>query len=181
MLSGKLVVFLEQVLSIIKNPSETEVSEKHISVEAANLWYQALMSRYEAISHANDAIDTKLTVLATISLALVTLILTGAKLEINVLTSIGIVLLGGCALISTLSSRVSSIAAPVNSHDERPDYYNKTDEEFVWQLIPDIEEATRKTLKINETKSRYYNISLGLLALGVILLVLSQYVTISVK
>lgn len=152
--------------------SETnQDNNTHISTESLGLWYQAQLTRYENVSSSNNAIDSKCGVLIAASIAVLAINASNIISHPTVLGIIGSAGLVISSVIASMAMHVRDSQDPVVTSKERIDYYYKTDHEFAWQLIADVEEATDVNKNSNERKAKmYYWVIYTFLLSGIIIL-----------
>ena len=162
-----------------------EKDGEHLSISSLQLWYQAILAKYDSVNNANTSLDNKTGMLFAACIAVVIFISAGIESikSINPIAGIGLLgillALGICIRIIY----VRSSATPTSTTNERPEYYHMRDEEFIWQQIADLEQAIDKETSANTVKARLYQIVVWTLVLSSIFILISQIivVTISIK
>lgn len=156
------------------------MSKSSLSYDGLKTWYEAMIVRYTTLNDGNTSIDNKLLAIIGASVAVVLVFLPElVNFEyFNVLLFAGCIGMAVTAVIAIVGSRVSDGSTPVHTHAERPDYYNKTDEAFIWQLIADLEDSIEKTTNTNESKSRWYWWSLSFFIASGLAIGLSKFISV---
>lgn len=155
--------------------------DAHISSEMLTTWYQALLNRYNTVNNAITSIDNKTSIILAASVAV---LIFGAERVLNsfdVTTTIGISGLVICIILSIMNINLREAPGEVNSSEDRPDYYSKTDDEFIWQLIADLENSISLRATVNRKKALLYRWTTSLFVVSSIILLLSNYIQISIS
>lgn len=143
-------------------------NKKHISNSALALWYEALLVRCTSLSDTNNALDSKTNALAAASAALIVFVL-GKNINnqcMKIIILAAVVGLAASIICSLASIWVVSANSSVNTTQDYPEYYYKNDDEFIWQMIADLEHSLNGLLRINERKGRLYTWAVGLFGLS---------------
>lgn len=155
--------------------------DMHISNEMLTLWYQALLNRYNTVNNAITSIDNKTSIILAAAVAVLIFGAERALSNIAVPTLIGKSGLLLSIIMSLVNINLREAPDEVNSTDDRPDYYKKTDEEFIWQLIADLENSIAIHTSVNQKKAFLYRSITGLFAISSMILLLSSYIQISIS
>lgn len=154
-------------------------NQEHLSYDGLKTWYEAMLARYTAINEGSTSIDNKMLGLMGASIAVLVFVATFVDVDyLNVLLLLGCGGLMGSIIFAIVGTRVKDTSSPVHTEGERPDYYNKTDEQFIWQLVADIEDSITKITKTNIDKAGWYNRALYCFIISGFMVVFSNFIDI---
>jgi len=159
-----------------------ENEDQHISIESLHLWHQAILAKYSSLDTANTSLESKTGVIFAASVALITFLANNLVTDgqFNMLQGMGTAGMMLAAVLCLLALRVRTGATPTHTTQEMPTYYKKTDEEFVWHQIADLEDAVTRESQVNERKAQLYSWILYTFGISGLLLALSQFFGITI-
>ncbi len=159
---------------------QVQTGNNHISEESLRLWYQALLSRFSTITAGNNSIDNKSGIILAAAVAVLTFGADAVQKDPSILGFVGLLGMLVAIIVAITNIHVGNAWSEVNSTTEREEYYAKTDAEFTWQLISDLEYSISKTEEINRKKSKAYYRVIYLFLLSGITLVISNFIIITI-
>ena len=160
--------------------SLTETEPEHISNSMLTVWYEALLNRYNTIKESTNAIDNKTSIILAACIAVLIFGVSSSDLIAKPLGIIGVVGIVISIILSLININLKQTPAEVNSSEDRPEYYKKTDDGFIWQLISDIELAISILTVSNQRKAKLYRWLTGLFAISTIVLLSANYIQIEI-
>lgn len=153
-----------------------------ISLESQRLWYGAMLERYNSINKGIASIDTKMSVIlaATVTMLLFAVQDIRSVKDINLILAVGICMQVIAVIITIIGIRVGDQHSQVNLPSEQISYSGMADDEFISQLVLDLEYAITSIERINGSKFAWFNRSLyGFLASSFLILI-SRFVGLTV-
>ena len=165
--------------SIYTFVTENNKSSKHISNEAVRAWYQALLNRYNSLTAANNAVDTKTGIILAAAVALLIFLAQDSQ-NTNLLVVLAAIILLVCIALCVRNIHVKPTSTEVHTTQQRSDYYDKDDETFYWQLIADLEDSLTKLEQINNTKGKLYTWGVYLFIAGSLLASVGQFISLKI-
>lgn len=153
----------------------------HINTAVLTVWYQALLNRFNNINNANTSADNKTSIILATSVAV---LIFGAERMVtkpNFIQLAGIVMIVTCIILCLVNINLRATPSEVNSTEDRPDYYHKHDDDFVWQMIADLEMSITTNSGVNLRKAKLYTWITSLFVAGSLLLFAGSYVDISIR
>ncbi len=152
---------------------------EEIKNSSSIVWYQAILNRYNSVSAANNSIDTKTGVIIATAVAILVYAsqITTAP---RILAILGIIGLVAAIVLCLKNVHVRPTSTEVHTTKEKPGYYDQNDKDFIWQLIPDLENSLKKLNDINKTKGELYVWGVYTFVIASALVMLSQYIKFTV-
>lgn len=154
--------------------------QKHISNEMLVVWYEALLNRFNTVKESTNAIDNKTSIILAAAVAVLIFGVTGTLSDMQTLKIVGLSGVTLSILLCLVNINLKETPAEVNSSDDRPDYYSKSDEQFMWHLIADLENAIQILGVMNIKKARLYRWLSSIFAISSVLLLAASYVQIKI-
>lgn len=152
-------------------------NKEHISHESTVLWFQTILNRFNSLNTANTGIDTKTGIILAAIVA-VLIYASQSNIDFSWLRIIGIIGLVTSLILSLWNIHVKDNSTAVHTTKEQATYYDRNDEEFIWQLIADLEDSLDKVGKINKKKALLYSWTAYLFVGSTALIVTGQYLDV---
>jgi len=161
-------------------PNLANSSSEHISKDMLVVWYEALLNRYNTVKESTNAIDNKTSIILAAAVAVLIFGVSGSNGSMQPLSLCGLCGVAISILLSLVNINLKETPAEVNSSEDRPDYYHKNDEQFIWQLISDLENAIALISIANRKKATLYRWLTGIFAISSVILLVGSYIQIEI-